>query len=153
MTPKEIERILEYNKLYNKNVSVEPINCYGEEQVENKHMTMPHLMNCSHSPDGWCLDCVRELQSKIDKQDEVFNLLVQHAESTEWMTRHAAENSYCPYCSTEEDQWEDQHEHHENCKYTEMMKKAKEIYIKSKIDCLTKELKKIEERLKKITDE
>ena len=23
-------------------------------------MTMPHLMNCSHSPDGWCLDCVKE---------------------------------------------------------------------------------------------
>lgn len=24
-------------------------------------MTMPHLMNCSHSPDGWCLECVKEL--------------------------------------------------------------------------------------------
>jgi DNA repair ATPase RecN len=21
-------------------------------------MTVPHLMNCSHSTDGWCLDCV-----------------------------------------------------------------------------------------------
>jgi prefoldin subunit 5 len=21
-------------------------------------MTMPHLMNCAHSEDGWCLDCV-----------------------------------------------------------------------------------------------
>lgn len=24
-------------------------------------MTMPHLMNCSHSEDGWCLACVKEL--------------------------------------------------------------------------------------------
>lgn len=24
-------------------------------------MTMPHLMNCQHSPDGWCLDCVKEM--------------------------------------------------------------------------------------------
>lgn len=24
-------------------------------------MTMPHLMNCAHRPDDWCLDCVVEL--------------------------------------------------------------------------------------------
>lgn len=24
-------------------------------------MTVPHLMNCPHSDDGWCLDCVAEL--------------------------------------------------------------------------------------------
>lgn len=24
-------------------------------------MTMPHLMNCAHTAEGWCLDCVREL--------------------------------------------------------------------------------------------
>lgn len=24
-------------------------------------MTMPHLMNCQHSYDGWCLACVKEL--------------------------------------------------------------------------------------------
>jgi len=23
-------------------------------------MTMPHLMNCPHSGDGWCLKCVQE---------------------------------------------------------------------------------------------
>ena len=28
---------------------------------EGKEMTVPHLMNCSHSADGWCLDCVVEL--------------------------------------------------------------------------------------------
>ena len=29
-------------------------------------MTMPHLMNCRHSPDGWCLDCVKELWDEKD---------------------------------------------------------------------------------------
>lgn len=29
-------------------------------------MTMPHLTNCSHSADGWCLACVKELWE--DKQ-------------------------------------------------------------------------------------
>lgn len=24
-------------------------------------MTMPHLMNCGHSAEGWCLDCVAEM--------------------------------------------------------------------------------------------
>ena len=28
-------------------------------------MTMPHLMNCSHSEDGWCLECVKELNSEL----------------------------------------------------------------------------------------
>lgn len=24
-------------------------------------MTMPHLQNCDHSEEGWCLDCVKKL--------------------------------------------------------------------------------------------
>jgi hypothetical protein len=35
-------------------------------------MTQPHLMNCSHSPDGWCLACVRELYD-IDKERDLIN--------------------------------------------------------------------------------
>lgn len=27
-------------------------------------MTMPHLMNCDHSDDGWCLDCVKALHDE-----------------------------------------------------------------------------------------
>ena len=30
-------------------------------------MTMPHLMNCSHSGDGWCLDCVKKLWEENDQ--------------------------------------------------------------------------------------
>ena len=29
-------------------------------------MTIPHLMNCSHSPDGWCLECVGALQRELE---------------------------------------------------------------------------------------
>ena len=28
-------------------------------------MTMPHLMNCPHSAEGWCLECVKGLQSQL----------------------------------------------------------------------------------------
>lgn len=42
-------------------------------------MTMPHLMNCSHSSDGWCLDCVKELHDECqawkDKLQEVVDLI------------------------------------------------------------------------------
>lgn len=27
---------------------------------------MPHLMNCPHSPNGWCLDCVKEEHDKSE---------------------------------------------------------------------------------------
>ena len=27
-------------------------------------MTMPHMMNCSHSDTGWCLDCVCRLEEE-----------------------------------------------------------------------------------------
>lgn len=29
-------------------------------------MTMPHLQNCPHVPDGWCLTCVGELHQQLD---------------------------------------------------------------------------------------
>jgi len=27
-------------------------------------MTMPHLMNCDHSAEGWCLACVKSLEEE-----------------------------------------------------------------------------------------
>jgi len=30
-------------------------------------MTMPHLENCPHDSDGWCLDCVKELYDANEK--------------------------------------------------------------------------------------
>lgn len=29
-------------------------------------MTMPHLMNCPHSSDGWCLECVKEMHDEFE---------------------------------------------------------------------------------------
>lgn len=34
-------------------------------------MTMPHLMNCAHDENGWCLDCVEELWSKTQIPPEM----------------------------------------------------------------------------------
>ncbi len=28
-------------------------------------MTQPHLQDCAHSPDGWCLTCVRDLNGRL----------------------------------------------------------------------------------------
>ena len=33
-------------------------------------MTMPHLMNCPHMADGWCLDCVVEQRAEIERLRE-----------------------------------------------------------------------------------
>lgn len=30
-------------------------------------MTMPHLMNCGHSYEGWCLDCVKEQYDEMER--------------------------------------------------------------------------------------
>ena len=36
-------------------------------------MTMPHLMNCSHSFDGWCLSCVKELHDETERIRTLWN--------------------------------------------------------------------------------
>lgn len=37
-------------------------------------MTMPHLMNCSHSDDSWCLPCVKALQEEVADWEQSFEL-------------------------------------------------------------------------------
>lgn len=32
-------------------------------------MTMPHLMNCEHQSEGWCLDCVRKLKDELEHDE------------------------------------------------------------------------------------
>ena len=27
---------------------------------------MPHLMNCEHSSNGWCLDCVQQMHERLE---------------------------------------------------------------------------------------
>lgn len=33
-------------------------------------MTMPHLMNCAHLDDGWCLDCVVTLNARAEAAED-----------------------------------------------------------------------------------
>lgn len=46
-------------------------------ETQETSVTMPNLMNCPHSIDGWCLDCVKALQVKGDAD---FRLLVMNDE-------------------------------------------------------------------------
>jgi len=36
---------------------------------------MPHLMNCEHSSDGWCLDCVKQMYDRIETLEFTANML------------------------------------------------------------------------------
>ena len=38
-------------------------------------MTMPHLENCEHSSDGWCLDCVKQMHARIETLEFCANML------------------------------------------------------------------------------
>lgn len=41
-------------------------------------MTMPHLMNCPHSGQGWCLDCVKNYHDDTSKQlDQIIIEFIQ----------------------------------------------------------------------------
>jgi hypothetical protein len=43
-------------------------------------MTMPHLSNCPHSADGWCLPCVGELWESLEETRFRVRLLEIQAE-------------------------------------------------------------------------
>lgn len=30
-------------------------------------MTMPHLMNCNHDDEGWCLGCVKQMHAELEE--------------------------------------------------------------------------------------
>ena len=61
------------------------------------------------------------------EQLQILQWLVDHAIDTEWMTAHAAEDQYCPYCCKPDDNWRSMSEHHEGCKYKEMIAKAMDM--------------------------
>jgi hypothetical protein len=37
-------------------------------------MTMPHLSNCPHDGDGWCIDCVKAMHSELERMTELNTL-------------------------------------------------------------------------------
>jgi len=67
-------------------------------------MTMPHLMNCSHSDNGWCLDCVKKLYDSKQVEytpPEDYILVPKRAEiigeSSGW-TEYSTEYGHCALC-------------------------------------------------------
>ena len=36
---------------------------------------MRHLMDCEHSSDGWCLDCVKQMRDRIETLEFAANML------------------------------------------------------------------------------
>ena len=58
-------------------------------------MTMPHLMNCGHSDEGWCLDCVQAQHAALtaaetDRQKAEAELL--RCRTTEAVAAHQLDN-------------------------------------------------------------
>lgn len=39
-------------------------------------MTMPHLENCAHSDDGWCLNCVKQLHDEGEERADTLEKLL-----------------------------------------------------------------------------
>jgi hypothetical protein len=74
-------------------------------------MTMPHLMNCQHSEEGWCLDCVksehdsneetiRELMvqcERLKEQNDCFDTRVEELEAQ--VVADIKNAGRCPKCS------------------------------------------------------
>lgn len=60
---------------------------------------------------------------------EICEKLLEMVETNEWQSRNMAENRFCPFCCSADDDWKDQMEHHAGCKYVETAKRAKELII------------------------
>ena len=45
-------------------------------------MTMPHLMNCEHSGEGWCLDCVRSQRNETTHYRELLEQISKDTRKT-----------------------------------------------------------------------
>lgn len=60
-------------------------------------MTMPHMMNCPHSGEGWCLDCVQALEKERVRLAELVDIVTRKA-----MIYHSNDNEAdqieCPIC-------------------------------------------------------
>lgn len=48
-------------------------------------MTMPHLMNCPHQAEGWCLDCVGKQHAQLEVLRDILKDAMRYAE---WHDKH-----------------------------------------------------------------
>lgn len=54
-------------------------------------MTIPYLMNCSHSEDGWCLRCVAKLGEAMQ---EAIEEVVEHNREYQHVTLETTINTW-----------------------------------------------------------
>lgn len=66
-------------------------------------MTMPHLMNCNHCDEGWCLGCVKELHDEKEAIREALDRARGHARGDGVTTRLFAE--WCGVSPTQLCKW------------------------------------------------
>lgn len=62
-------------------------------------MTMPHLMNCPHLGDGWCLDCVGAQHNELERyrtRDAARKPLSDAQIADLWRATFSTQNPYCP---------------------------------------------------------
>lgn len=57
-------------------------------------------------------------------ENTLISKMLEMLRHREWSHRNAAENQYCMDCSTDDERWEDQYEHHEGCEFEEIVKLA-----------------------------
>jgi hypothetical protein len=43
-------------------------------------MTMPHLSNCPHDGNGWCLDCVKKMHNELEHANHRIDVLLADRE-------------------------------------------------------------------------
>jgi hypothetical protein len=60
-------------------------------------MTIPYLMNCPHSDDSWCLECVKELGEKSERDTALLR------QALEALREARAVDCGCPWL----DHWND----------------------------------------------
>lgn len=62
--------------------------------VRKNSMTMPHLMNCDHSADGWCLACVKRLYEEKCEIEAICARWERTLESTVQVLQPIAHNRH-----------------------------------------------------------
>lgn len=62
-------------------------------------MTMPHLMNCGHIPNGWCLDCVGKLWREKQETESILNTIKVTVETLTNPKLRDKKNEYSRDCA------------------------------------------------------
>lgn len=92
---------------------------------------VPRYAECHHFQVVMSDACPWCIKNKLDETNRLNGELVEALKAflatagNGFETRHAAENTYCPDCANESDDWRDQTEHHAGCQYLKRIEDAK----------------------------